>query len=74
MEKIIIVIDEKITDRSKRMKEAVERLKFNPMCYDCKKFKKGCAGESDKIYSNCVYRQKDETKESIYAQIHKSII
>lgn len=73
MEKIIILIDEEITNRSERRKKAIENLEYNPMCYDCKSFQNGCTGSKSKVYSGCIWKEKDEKKKNIYALINESI-
>ena len=49
----------------------IEQLEYNSMCYDCKLFQNECAGSKNKIYSGCVRREKDNSKQSIYAKFLK---
>ena len=49
----ISLTDEQIA-RSKARQKAIDELEYNPMCYDCKKFKNSCKGSntvSTKSYS-----------------------
>lgn len=73
MEKLIIIQDKAMEERSKARKEAIDNLEYNPICYNCKSFKNGCTGTKNKVYSGCVYREVDESKKSIYQQINESI-
>lgn len=59
MEKLTIIVDESITEKRKRRKKAIENLEYNPMCYDCKAFFNGCTGSKNKVYSGCIYKEKD---------------
>lgn len=68
----ISLTDEQIA-RSEARKKAIDELEYNPMCYDCKKFKNLCKGSKNKIYSGCVYKEADHNKPSIYAQIFRQI-
>ena len=69
MEKYIMVATDEQIERSKARRKAIEALKYNPMCYNCKSFGKSCKGSTNKIYSGCIYREVDQSKKSIYAQI-----
>lgn len=69
MEKYIMVATDEQIQRSKARRKAIESLEYNPMCYNCKKFKNECTGEKKKIYSGCIYKEVDSTKKSIYAKI-----
>lgn len=73
MEKYIMVATNEQIERSKARRKAIEALKYNTMCYDCKNFGKSCKGSMNKIYSGCVHREVDESKPSIYAQIEEQI-
>ena len=73
MEKYIMVATNEQIERSKARRKAIETLEYNPMCYNCKNFEKSCKGSMNKIYSGCVYREVDESKPSIYAQIEERI-
>lgn len=64
-----IVLSEEQTKRAEARKKAIEALKYNPMCYNCKKFKNSCDGEKKKLYSGCIYREVDPSKPSIYSQL-----
>ena len=69
MEKSIFILSPEQEARRKARIKAIEELEYNPMCYNCKKFKSECQGEEKKLYSGCVYREVDSTKKSIYAKI-----
>lgn len=73
MEKYIMVVTNEQIERSKARKKAIEALEHNPMCYNCKNFGKSCKGSTNKVYSGCVYKEVDEFKPSIYAQIAEQI-
>lgn len=73
MEKYIMVATNEQIERSKARRKAIESLEYNPMCYNCKKFKNGCPGEEKKLYSGCVFKELDITQKSIYAQINEKI-
>jgi hypothetical protein len=73
MGKYIMVATNEQIERSKARRKAIETLEYNPMCYNCKNFEKSCKGSMNKIYSGCVYREVDESKPSIYAQIEERI-
>jgi hypothetical protein len=73
MAKYIMVATDEQIERSKARRKAVETLKYNAMCYNCKSFGKSCKGSTNKIYSGCVYKEVDESKPSIYAQIEERI-
>lgn len=68
----ISLTDEQIA-RSKARQKAIDELEYNPMCYDCKKFKNSCKGSKNKVYSGCIYKEADHNKPSIYAQIFSQI-
>ena len=69
---VMVLTNEQIARREARNK-AIEELEYNSMCYNCKKFNKSCSGSKNKIYGGCIYREVDETKPSIYAQILEQI-
>lgn len=69
---VIVQTDEQIAKR-KAFKKAVESLEYNPMCYNCRQFGNDCAGEKNKIYSGCIYKEDDFSKPSIYSQIIEKI-
>lgn len=73
MEKYTIILADEQIERSKARRKAIEELEYNPMCYDCKSFGKSCKGTINKIYSGCVYKEVDELKPSIYAQILEQV-
>lgn len=73
MEKLIFVLSPEQEAKRKEAKKAIESLEYNPMCYNCKSFCKSCKGSMNKIYSGCVYREVDESKPSIYAQIAEQV-
>lgn len=73
MEKYIMVVTNEQIERSKAHKKAIEALEYSPMCYNCKNFGKSCKGSTNKVYSGCVYKEVDESKPSIYAQIAEQI-
>lgn len=73
MGKYIMVVTNEQIERCKARKKAIEALEYNPMCYNCKSFEKSCKGSTNKVYSGCVYKEVDESKPSIYAQIAEQI-
>lgn len=73
MEKYTIILTDEQIKRSKARRKAIEELEYNPMCYDCKSFGKSCKGTINRIYSGCVYKEVDELKPSIYAQILEQV-
>lgn len=73
MAKYIMVATKEQAERSKARRKAVEALAYNAMCYNCKSFGKSCKGSTNKIYSGCVYKEVDELKPSIYAQILEQV-
>lgn len=73
MEKYTIVLTDEQIERSKARRKAIEALEYNPMCYNCKNFDKSCKGSTNKVYSGCIYKEVDESKLSIYAQIAERI-
>lgn len=32
-------------------------MKLNPMCYNCKKLYNNCTGETNKLYSGCIFKK-----------------
>lgn len=72
-EKYTIVLTDEQIERNKARRKAIEELEYNPMCYNCKSFGKSCNGSTNKIYSGCIYKEVDESKPSIYAQIAEQI-
>lgn len=42
----------------KESKQALDSLKFNSMCYGCKKFCAGCDGTTEKVWSGCIWYKK----------------
>lgn len=40
--------------RRKDSKQALESLKYNPMCYGCKKLCAGCGGTIEKLWDGCL--------------------
>lgn len=73
MEKYIMVATNEQIERSKARRKAIEALKYNPMCYNCKSLCKSCKGSTNKVYSGCVYKEVDESKPSIYTQILEQV-
>lgn len=73
MEKYIMVVTDEQIERSKARRKAVESLEYNPMCYNCKNFKKSCKGSTNKTYTGCIYKEVDKSKKSIYAQILEQV-
>ena len=39
--------------------------KLNCMCFDCKLLKNGCGGTTGQAWTNCIYKEKDETKKGM---------
>ncbi len=72
MKYIMVATDEQIM-RSNARKKSIDELKYNSMCYNCKSFGKSCNGSTNKIYSGCIYKEVDESKPSIYAQIAEQV-
>lgn len=52
--------------RRKDSKQALESLKFNSMCYGCKKLCAGCDGTTDKVWTGCIWCEKSDFP-SVYA-------
>ncbi len=52
--------------RRSETKKNLESLKFNPICYNCKKFCGECEGTTCKVWDGCVYKEKGEIP-SVYA-------
>lgn len=52
--------------RRSETKKNLESLKFNPICYNCKKFCGECEGTTCKVWDGCVYKEKGENP-SAYA-------
>lgn len=52
--------------RRSETKKNLESLKFNPICYNCKKFCGECEGTTCKVWDDCVYKEKGENP-SVYA-------
>lgn len=52
--------------RRSETKKNLESLKFNPICYNCKKFCGECEGTTCKVWDGCVYKEKGENP-SVYA-------
>lgn len=73
MEKYIMIVTPEQLERSKARRKAIDELKYNPMCYNCKSFGKSCNGSVNKIYTGCIYKEVDESKPSIYAQIAEQV-
>ena len=73
MEKYIMVATNEQIERSRARRKAIEELKYNPMCYNCKNFKNSCEGSKNKIYIGCIYKEIDQSKPSIYAQIAEQV-
>lgn len=73
MEKYIMVVTDEQIERSRASRKAIESLEYNPMCYNCKNFKKSCKGSTNKTYTGCIYKEVDKSKKSIYAQILEQV-
>ena len=54
--------------RRSETKKNLESLKFNPICYNCKKFCSECEGTTCKVWSGCIYKKKGESA-SVYALV-----
>nr|DAE13629.1 MAG TPA: hypothetical protein [Siphoviridae sp. ctVif31] len=52
--------------RRSETKKNLESLKFNPICYNCKKFCGECEGTTCKVWDGCIYKEKGESP-SVYA-------
>lgn len=52
--------------RRKDSKQALESLKYNPMCYGCKKLCAGCGGTIEKLWDGCIWYEKNDFS-SVYA-------
>ena len=44
--------------RRKDSKQAIESLKYNPMCYSCKKLCAECNGTIEKLWDGCIRCEK----------------
>lgn len=56
-------------ERAQKRKDAVQALdslKYNTMCYDCKKFLNGCGGTVTKVWDGCIWHKKTDFP-SVYA-------
>ena len=73
MKKFELSLTDEQIDRSNARQKAIDELEYNPMCYDCKKFKNSCKGSKNKVYSGCIYKEADYSKPSIYAQIFNQV-
>lgn len=60
----MILIPEQEQARKER-KQALDSLKYNTMCYGCKKFLNGCEGTVTKVWDGCIYKEDNCVK--IYA-------
>ena len=65
MKNTIILTAEQEQTRKER-EQAIERLKYNSMCYGCKKLCAGCNGTAEKVWSGCVWYKKTDFP-SVYA-------
>ena len=61
-----IILTPEQEQRRKGSKQALESLKYNPICYNCKKFCCECNGTTCKVWDGCVYKEKGESP-SVYA-------
>lgn len=61
----IILTSEKEKEVKER-KQIIDSLKYNPICYNCKKFCSECDGTVCKVWDGCVYKEKGENP-SVYA-------
>lgn len=61
-----IILTPEQEQRRKDSKQALESLKYNPICYNCKKFCCECNGTTCKVWDGCVYKEKGENP-SVYA-------
>ena len=67
MEYVMVLTPEQEQKRSET-KQALESLKFNPICYNCKKFCSECDGTTCKVWDGCIYKEKGESA-SVYALV-----
>jgi hypothetical protein len=63
-----IILTPEQEQRRKDSKQALESLKYNPICYNCKKFCCECNGTTCKVCDGCVYKEKGESP-SVYALV-----
>ena len=61
-----IILTPEQEQRRKDSKQVLESLKYNPICYNCKKFCCECNGTTCKVWDGCVYKEKGESP-SVYA-------
>lgn len=52
-----VVLTKEQEQRRNEAKQALDSLKYNPLCYNCKKFCAGCAGTTCKTWTGCVERE-----------------
>lgn len=62
-----VVLTKEQQQTRKEAKQALDSLKYNTMCYRCKKFLNGCAGTATKVWDGCIYKEKFDTAPSVYA-------
>ena len=65
MKNTMILAPEQEQARKER-KQAIESLKYNSMCYGCKKLCAGCNGTTEKLWSGCIWYNKTDFP-SVYA-------
>lgn len=65
MKNTIILASEQEQARKER-EQAIENLKYNPMCYGCKELCTECNGTTEKVWSGCIWYKKADFP-SVYA-------
>lgn len=65
MEYVMVLTPEQEQRRSET-KKTLESLKFNPICYNCKKFCSECEGTTCKVWDGCIYKEKGRNA-SVYS-------
>ena len=65
MKNTIILASEQEQVRKER-EQAIENLKYNPMCYSCKELCTECNGTTEKVWSGCIWYKKADFP-SVYA-------
>ena len=61
-----IILTPEQKQRTEERKQVIGSLKYNPICYNCKKFCSECDGTVCKVWDGCVYKEKGENP-SVYA-------
>lgn len=57
MKNTMILTPEQEQARKER-EQVLDSLKYNSMCYGCKKFCAGCDGTTEKVWSGCIWYKK----------------